>query len=50
MGFSLQARAVTIAARRLRTNVPDLLLALIAEATCNLRGASAAPAYEPAST
>ena len=43
VGFSLQARAVTIAARRLRTNVPDLLLALIAEATCNLRGASAAP-------
>ena len=43
VGFSLQARAVTIAARRLRTNVPDLLLALIAEATCNLRAASAAP-------
>jgi WS/DGAT C-terminal domain/Wax ester synthase-like Acyl-CoA acyltransferase domain len=42
VGFSLPARAVTIAARRLRTNVPDLLLALIAEATCNLRGAPAA--------
>lgn len=33
--FSLQARAATMVARQLGTNVPDLLLALVAEATSN---------------
>ena len=36
--LALQARAVTIVARRLGTNVPDLLLAMVAEATCRSGG------------